>query len=345
MRRINLYPLCLLLLAACEPASVDAPATTDDTPGDVLRVASISLQGETATRSIITGIETDPVNGGSNTDGKISRLGMYAVCADGTEYKPMNGRNTAVYVKSSDKWQPDASLTGDENLRLSATEVYVYAWHPSTLSPSYASGSFHVSGIDIKTTDSFDATAQTDYLYAAGNTDGATDGKTAVTSQQNPGLKFRMKHALAKLTFRIKKDDTTSETLTLKQLILKGSGNSFLTGSGTNRRMALANGVLSGLVATEKLTYSGTLELDASGQDVIILVAPVTGVQRLGLELTVDFPDVARKFQTKALSVATTWESGKNYVYNVNVNKMSASISEVPAVYDWTEETNDIPIQ
>lgn len=353
MRRISLYSLYLFLFlsASCEQATIPETTPDDNDPTvEVLRITSVSLKGNTSVRSIITGTETDPVSG-TNTNGKISRLGMYAVCTDGTEYQPANGKNTATYVNAATgKWQPAANLTGDESLRLCSTPVYIHAWHPASLLPSYSNGNFYVTGIGLLTADDFQATGQTDYLYAAGSSgNGGTAGtKTAVTSQNNPGLSFTMKHALAKLTFKMKKDLSidASETLTLKQIVLKSYGNNFLTGSGSNRRMSLQDGVLSGLVATEKLTYTGDLVLNHTTQDVVALVAPIKDMQRFSFELTVSSANgETRKYQTKALNVSTTWEAGKNYAYTIKADKMSAILEGLPEVTDWTDEKNDIPIQ
>lgn len=336
MQRFLISNLCLslFLLASCEQAEVSTNTPDDDS---ILRIASVDLNGGPHTRTIITGTESN---------GKISRLGIYAIYADGSEYKPSYGRNTATYVNTSGKWKPDASLAGDETLRLSTGAVYVYAWHPYTLQPSYNNGSFYIGGIELLTEDDFSATGQTDYLYAAGSD--ASGNKTAVTSQNNPGLCFTLKHALTKLTFSMKKDESIedAETLTLTQLVLKSYDNNFLTGSGVNRRMDLADGTLNGLVATEKLTYKGSLTLTHDYQNITALVAPITGMQRFSFELTVTTGSgESRKYQTKALNVSTTWEAGKNYVYKLKADKMSAVLEGPAEVYDWVDEKNDIPIQ
>ena len=344
MQRFLIPNLCLslFLLASCEQAEVSTNTPED---GSVFQVASVDLNGGTHTRTIITGIESDP-GSGLNANGKISRLGMYAIYANGSEYKPSYGRNTATYVNTSGKWKPDASLAGDETLRLPTGAVYVYAWHPYSLQPSYNNGSFYIGGVELCTEDDFKATAQTDYLYAAGCNAGGN--KVTVTSQNNPGLRFTLKHALTKLTFSMKKDASieSTETLTLTQLVLKSYGNNFLTGSGVNRRMSLADGTLSGLVATEKLTYEGSLALTFGYQDITALVAPITGMQRFSFELTVTTGGgEIRKYQTQALNVSTTWEAGKNYVYKLKVDKMSAVLEGPAKVYEWTDEKNDIHIQ
>ena len=338
MRQFLLYGLCLLFFTSCDRETI----VTQTNESDVFRIASVNL-GNTATRNIITGIGSGTPSGDAS---KISSLGIYAACTDGSEYKPVNGRNTATYVYQNNKWLTNPDLTGDESLRLSQQQVYIYGWHPSALLPKYENGNPYITGIEIVEKDDFKATAQTDYLYATGYVSG--DARTAVTSQNNPGLKFNMDHALAKLTFKMKKDVSIAvdEALTLKQLTIKSPENKFLTGSGSNRRMNLTDGILSGLIATEKLIYTGELTLDHSGADVIALVAPIKDMQRFGFELSVELASgETRQYQTKTLNVSTTWLAGKNYVYKIKVDKMSATLDGPVEVYDWTDEKNEIPIQ
>lgn len=357
-RKFSIYPgLCLplfalcLFFASCQQSHLPSAATGAD--DSLLDVASVELAGDAATRALIDGTETH-VDGSAGTSGKISAIGLYAVCADGAEYLPAYGRNTATFYKQvSGKWQHAAGVSGDGSLRLSASPaVNVYAWHPCTLQPTYENGAYiYISGIEILANDDFTAGSQTDYLYACGSETSGGTTKVSVTSQHNPGLYFTLKHALAKLTFRVKTTSAIQNgALTLTKVVLKSPDNDILTGSGSaNRRMSLIDGVLNGLAETEKLTYTGTLALSQSGEDVVALVAPAS-VKRFNFEFwvkpTADTDDSnLRKCQTKTLSSAVSWLAGKNYVYTVLVDGMSASLEGVPAVYEWTEEINDIPIQ
>lgn len=347
-----LQMLFLLSFASCDQGGDNLPEETV-TPADrIPRVASVSMPtNRTTTRTIITGTEETPADGAAGSADKLSGIGVYAVRADGTEYKPTHGSNTAAYQKETTGWLNASRLDATNLFLPTAYSVNLYAWHPAGLPTGYVtSGNFYVSNIEIRQTDNFSATQQTDYLYAAGCLKEETT-VAAVKATDNPGLYFKMQHAMAKLVFTVKKDVTNTETLKLQQFKLKTSdAKGFRTGEGSNRRMNLTTGAFNNLLPSSELTYTESIpqEVTSTGVKVIALVAPVNSLGTVSFELSMEVGGKdTRLYRTKALSNATTWEQGKVYSYTLKIEKMSADIvgDKEAEVKDWTTETDEIPIQ
>lgn len=346
-QRFLLQILSLLFITSCEQGDSPADIHTMNAP----RIASVSLpEKNTISRSIINGTESVPTDGISPNADKLSSIGVYAVCTDGTEYKPDHGSNRAIYRKEGNDWL-NPSREDATNLFLPSTQtVNVYAYHPFSLSTGYAAGNFFAYNIEIRSTDDFNATQQADYLYAAGCRKDETV-VAAINSTDNPGLHFNMQHAMAKLVFTVKKDATNTETLKLKEFKMKTSDSKgFRAGEGSNRRMNLETGAFSNLLPSSTLTFTaGTpVEVTTGGATVTALVAPVNALQLISFELTMEVGGKdTRVYRTKPLSNATTWSQGKMYHYSLKIEKMSAEVvgDKEVEVFDWTTETDEIPIQ
>lgn len=339
--------LGLFLLVSC--GQEDSPAGQQPVEtGNVPRIASVSLPGNVATRSIITATENLPDDGISVNPDKLSRVGLYAVCEDGTEYKPSHGSNTGVYQKTAAGWVNPSSTDAASLILPNTYTVNIYAWHPYTLAPYYANGNFYISNVSVRSSDNFTAAQQTDCLYATGCLENGT--AASVNTANNPKLHFKMKHAMAKLEFTVKKDASNTENLLLKEFVLKTSdAKGFRVGEGTNRRMNLATGAFSNLLPTSTLTYttSPPEEVTTTGVTVTALVVPVEELQLISFELTMDVGSDTRIYRTKTLTDAATWLHGKLYKYTLKIDKMSADIvgDKEVEVYDWLEEKSEIPIQ
>lgn len=349
MQRIIIYIFFLFFLTSCEQDGSPVEPTPDALSA-VPHITSVSLPGEGTTRSIITGTEDFQENGASSgTSDKLSSIGLYAVYADQSEYKPTHGSNTAIYRKSADGWF-NPSREDATNLFLpSDKSVNIYAWHPSELSPDYEGGKFHISNIRILAENDFSATNQTDYLYAYGYTGDNPLSKANVNSANNPSLKFKMQHALAKLTFTIKIKADNTESLKLKEFVMKTSdAQGFRVGEGVSRHMSFIDGEFVNLLPTSTLTYkdANLPAVTVSGVMVTALVAPVTALRLVSFEMTMDVGGTdIRTYRTTALSSASTWVKGKEYKYTLIIDKMAARIEGDAKVYDWGTEETDIPIQ
>ena len=347
MRTISFQMLSLLFLTSCEQGN--APMDTPALPTDVPCITSVSLPGaSTATRTIITGIENAPEGGAAGSADKLSGIGICAIGTDGTEYRPVRGTNTAVYQKKRDGWF-NPSRKEATNLFLPSGDklVYIYAWHPSGLTPDFEAGNNYLTDIKILAEDDFKATNQTDYLYAYGYTDESTKDIVGVNSTNNSPLKFCMQHALAKLTFTVKKGDK-DESLHLTEFMMNTSDASgFRTGDGSTRRMSFENGEFANLLSASTLTYkdADSPEVTTAGITVTALVAPVTDLRQISFKMTMTVGDSdTRIYRTRTLAT-TTWVKGKEYKYTLVAYKLSAEIEGDAEVNDWTTEVSDIPIQ
>ncbi|MCD8184065.1 MAG: fimbrillin family protein [Bacteroides sp.] len=333
-RRSLLLFLSLPLLTACG----DDAVPSDSRYSDVLRVLSVGT-GETVSRSVVTNTELAAVG---------AQIGVYAVNSDGTQYEPLfGGGNTAVYEYTGSVW--NVSATEDSKLlRLpSATgaTVSTYAYYLSTLVPEYkTSGGSSVSGVEILTKDDFEASAQTDYLYS----DVVADVNAATA-----GVKFTMRHALAKLTFRVYKTASLTETMKLTALQLIDNSNNLQ--GGTGKSMRLKDGQLQGLTGQSSITLTAT---DAQKREILqkasgaagdtntatayCLVAPAPNVEYLSVQLTTATGDAGTEqtFLTSRTYMKTDqWSAGQHLIVTLLLDGMKATISSIK-VYQWEDYTD-----
>lgn len=327
--------LAILLpaLAACNDASVPLPSSGVDS--DVLRINSVNMEG-VKTRSIVENASTNGF-----------QIGVYALNEDDTEYIPAKGgSNTGVYQYDGTKsvWNAVAS-DGSKLLRLPSTgNCKVYAYYPSTLTPVYQSaGGTYLTGVTVLSQDDFTATAQTDYLYP----------QASVTANATTrDVSFILKHALAKLTFKVYKLPVISETVKLSRLQIITNSNSLQTGSG--KSMVPATGRLQGLVGTNNITLAAStgqepevMEKSADNSPTaspFCLVAPAPNVEYLSFQLTVLTGGNEQTYLTQQFKMTTNWVAGGHFVFTLVLNGMNAVISGMK-LYDWEgyTETN-IPI-
>jgi len=331
MKRFYYLFLWLPFLTSCGDDAVVPPPVMPDS--DVLRVLSVDM-AEAATRSIVT---TDRLK----TDG--TQIGVYAVNPDQTEYQPLRGgSNTAVYEYQSGNWNV-AAATDDKLLRLPSTgTVNVLAFYPATLTPAYSRSGSSVSGIKILSEDDFEASNQTDYLYA--------EAVTGI-NVANPGATFTLKHALAKLTFKVHKIDTWISDVKLTALKII-SENSLQVGAG--KSMRLGSGTLQGLNGTSTFTLTATERQiqeihtkDAAPPvapaTAYCLLAPAPSVEYLSFQLTIiegGENGQVRTFQTKKINMKEhRWTAGKHLIINIMLSGMNASLTDIQ-VYDWEDYTD-----
>lgn len=334
------------VLAACSDNNIQLPL--DNREQDVLRVLSVGT-GTPDTRSIMT---TDSLN----IAGK--RIGVYMLAEDGTEYVPVRGgSNTSVYEYDGTNWNCTAA---DENhlLRLPfATEetVKATAFYPAVLIPHYSTSGNYVSGIHILASDDFAATKQTDYLYAAYVTGLNTMNRSAA---------FTMKHALAKLTFKVYRTSVLDETkLVSLQIMDAGGGSNLQAGSG--KSMILETGLLQGLVGQSVIILVAANDsqkqninlAEGSGETATAscLVAPAPGIEYLSFQLTTSqgTADSEQNFLTSSIKMVSAspvsneylrWKAGSHYVFTIVLDGMKAGVSDIQ-VCKWESDTDTfIPI-
>lgn len=315
-----------LLLGACEGNGL--PDVSQ--PGEVLQLQSVDMTGDpaVATRAAVTSVET---------------ISVYATNPDHTEY----GSNPlSKYTLSGGSWSSDnAPLIAQEN-----GEAYLYACYPVASSVSNRTDGNHRVAASVNVTAGsrdFKATDQADYLYASP----VKGGKNTVTvssvdyTQVTPKLRtvsFSMCHALAKVSFKVKKSTAATETLLLKSVEILSATNRLQTGVGT---MDLSTGVLNGLVSVSSLTLTDAtgvaLTTTLTNPNVTCLIAPMTeseSVLSFRLTVRVGGETADRTFETKVVN-AVQWTAGNHYVYTITVDKMKAGLNGIQ-IDDWKSDAN-----
>ena len=319
---ITAFPFfsCLLLLCACS-APEEEVASDGWKP---LRVASITVDASATPRSIIEEVGTEP--------GRLSGIGVYALYADNTEYKPAHGSNTGIYMYDGSQWAA-AATQQNAVLRLptgtEAPQMKASAWHPSGLAPVYMpSGGSHVTGVTVPSVMTFDAADQEDYLYAA-----------PVKVTAGTAVSFAMNHAQLKLTCKVYKSASLTEEIHLTGVTVTERNNNWLTGQGS---MRLADGVFTGLTNTSKLVLKAaegdrtkTVPADRENPvSVHCLVAP-TSVSSFRFELEAESSAQKYSFQSSYVTPSKTeGAKGDHIIVTIKLDGMDARVTGI-GVYKW----------
>ena len=314
MNKNKLYLLAslLLLTAAC---GEDEALTTDNMPEEALRLQSVTVPDGNDTRASALGAA------------QLTEVGVYATNnADAA----LGSNAQSVYTYKSGNW----TATNPPSINSSIeTPDKLYAFYPSDLVVTNGGSGGHTVPVKV-VPDNFTASAQTDYLYS-GTPVTAYDGKRSVA--------FELKHALAKVSFRINK--AVEEQLLLKKVEILSATGRLQTGS--NATMNLTTGVLEGLAVTSSLELTGATPLDLPSQaqtpNISSLVAPMKGTeQKLSFRLTVQVGDEteARVFETSVVSGdGVQWLAGHHYTYARQVNKIGGSLLGVK-IDKWKNDAN-----
>ena len=341
MKRNNLLILyaCSALLA-CGACGEGEPLPREVLPvSDALRIVSVrtgdlqsaglfGLGGNTLTRSVTTTVETDG-----------NSIAIYAIRqSDQSEYLPLDGINPATYSYSSSSalWRVSDPA---RQLRLPKSgSLNVYAWHPSDdrLVPVYqGGGKSYLSGINVLSSDDFSATNQADYLYPA---------SPATVSVTSPAA-FTLKHALAKLTFKVYKLSSLTDEMILTGIQVRDYSTTLQT--GTDKGMLLKDGTFQGLNGVSTLTLTATEAQKAAilqqgeetGEKVtaspFCLVAPAPGVEYLSFQLTTLTGGQEQTFLTQQTDFSVRrWKAGEHHVITIVLDGMKATITGIQ-VYQW----------
>lgn len=316
MRTYPLRPLLFLLLAtACSENASFLPDTEKD--GEVLQLLSVQVEeGETA-RALV------------NTD-NLDNLRLYATSTAGAAYTGNNGKPYGDYTKTADGWK----TTGSAQIKINS-DAYVYAVYPggSTISQS-GSDAPHAS-VNVLTEDSFTPNLQTDYLYSS--------TRQTVRSANHKVSFTHMKHALAKVSFKVTK--LGNENMTLTKLEIREKNNKLLAGNGT---MNITDGTLAGGlggVSTLTLTGTTTLAETLTAPNITCLTAPASNMNALTFRLTITSGTETRTLETDVLGTAQKWEKGTHYVYSISVGKGQIEFKNM-RIYDWLDDaTTTVGIQ
>lgn len=352
----------LLIGNACTEASIsiggEGAGGSDPTEQGVpLNVKNLGLSVEVESRSIVTG---GPVSGAANPNPLIevglcvtkrSNSGVVGLYAGGRN-KLLYTYNTAA---SPAAWEPSA---GEEPLMLYSDIGTVYGFWPAEKSVSLSGNPkvpvmssvrvldkqkfyFHDGGnpVDIPADVQWD-TDQDDFLYGVA---------PQPVDRWAPEVSLSLRHALAKVSFRILEANTGMELVGcgVSKVVLKSSGG---FKKSTSAKLNLSTGELSGTVtAVDQLSFTadgdiraiGTHVSDAAGVAVQAfgLVIPVEDVPAT-LELTLDDGRIFTMAPAADGSTPSTftadWEKGNNYIYDIRMLPQGIEIADIQ-VAGWED--------
>lgn len=302
-----------LLLGACEENGLpDVPQPEEG----ALQLQSVDMAGDSA-----------------STRASVTSVAAVSVYATKTTHAVYGSNPLSKYELSGGSWSSDnAPLITVDN----GGDAYLYACYPVASSVSNRTDGNHTVAVSVNATTGtrdFKATAQDDYLYATPVT-GITPSKRTVN--------FSMYHALAKVSFKVKKSTAATEALQLKSIELLSATSRLQTGAGT---MNLRTGVLNGLASVSSLLLTDatgvTLATTLTNPNVTCLVAPMTASESIlsfRLTVRVSGETTDRTFETKVVN-AVQWVAGNHYVYAITVDKMKAGINGMQ-IDAWKSDAN-----
>ena len=301
----KMYLFCGALVALLSSCSTEQ-AVNDNSAGlSPLNVAvNIGDKVSVSTRSAVANFTAENI----------------AVYVAGAGYSPIevsNGKATTIIgVGTIDSLLPIIKI---------GELVHVYGFYPSVAVVNPVATS--TIPATVYAAQSFSATEQTDYMYATEDAD---------VSNAEPGVVLTFHHALAKLSFVVKKTATYAGTGTLTQIKLSSTpANTFLNATGT---MAISSGTFVALTGTTDLTLAGSAainEIDGTAVNAFALVAPLSTFPT-SIVLTMIIDD--QIYTSTIASTATSWDAGKDYTYTVTVSGKTLVVSAVN-ITDWDPTT------
>lgn len=197
----------------------------------------------------------------------------------------------------------------------------------SITEPGVAYGYYPYSG---KVTDGtavpVEIASQTDYLYA----------RRATVNQDNPVAEIGMKHALALVSVRIRKNDYQHEGKLTKVEVLD------VQHSGT---MNIATGKVTGSGSPATYSVEPNLHLDDSELEKtkMIMLPAVVGAASGNMRFQITVDD---KIYVWDIPKSHIWEAGKEYTYTLNLGKVPEEHPDLELDVDyWTNYGKDDNIQ
>ena len=225
------------------------------------------------------------------------------VYATNTAHKAYGDNPLMTFSLKEGVWTPDKQTI----MNSTSGDALLYAYYPPAAIQASGDGE-HTTAVNLPSSlTDFLATGQADYLYGVG-TDTGTAPVTATLSSRT--VSFKMKHALAKVSFHIVKSASATEALKLIQVDVLSGTNRLRTGIGT---MNLKSGLLNSLsdISTLTLAQASGVELklkeNQKGPNVTCLVAPMAKeetVLSFRLKVCVDGEAAAKAhtFETQSLT-------------------------------------------
>lgn len=318
INKIGVLLLMGLVSAACENSLPDVPDAADAS----LHLASVQLAEDKAPDTPDT----------PNTRTALTSVSEISVYATKTTHEAYGSNSLSRYALAGGNWSSDnAPVINTDN----GGNALLYACYPVVSSVTNRGDVNHSVAVTVNVTDAakdFTASGQTDYMYATPQT--ATPAARTVS--------FTMNHALAKVSFKVKKSTSVKETLSLKEVEILSATNRLQTGTGN---MNLTTGNLTALASGSSLVLKNTtgisLPTSLSQPNVTCLLAPMTAIESvLSFRLTVRVGGETsdRTFETKTVK-EVQWQAGKHYVYVITVDKMKAGLNGAQ-IEGWQSDAN-----
>lgn len=305
------------LLVTCMGCTGNLPENN----GNALQLSAVSVD------------EGSISKGGTGTVTSIDNVCVYVAKDD---YKPYDETvPSLVFTNKAGNWTSDKAVIMQDGVT-----AKVYGAFPADAGITNDNGNLKVDVEVLKGGDNtldFLGTQQSDYLYSA----------EVPATYSARTISLTMKHAMAKVSFRIVKGADVSETLLLKQVKILSNTNLLQAGSGYMLlNITTGAATLNGLASTSQITMdnsAGTeLKTSQSSPNVTCLVAPMsTSESVLSFSITVakEGDTLERTFTTSSISPAVKWEAGYHYVYQITVNKMSGDVDGV-LIEDWQNDAS-----
>lgn len=252
--------------------------------------------------------------------------------------------------------------SGTTPIYLSANQASVYGYYP-TLEPGGTVPTFIIPNTENKTipvtikggdattnAGTFNASDQTDYMYAFGTTTLATTPAVATVDKDNAMASLTFMHALTEVSLTISKKVDFGGVGSLTNIELSTSSETYKFSAGTGSLNLSDGNLTTSSVDNLYFASSGGVAINEYGASsptttATLLLAPATigagGTPSVTLKLTID-----GQVYEGLIPVTTIaqWEAGKNYTYTVTVGGGELSITSV-AIAAWdpiTGETIDV---
>lgn len=314
MNRTILFKI--FLLVACIGCTGNLPENDDN----ALQLSSVS-------------VDEGGISKGTGTVTSIDKVCVYVATED---YQPYDANiPSLVFTNESGNWTSDKAVIMKDGVK-----AKVYGAFPADAGITNDNGNLKVNVEVLKGGDNtldFLGSQQSDYLYSA----------EVPASYSARTISLTMKHAMAKVSFRIVKGADVTETLLLKQVKILSNTNLLQAGSGYMLlNVVTGAATLNGLASTSQITMdnsAGTeLKTAQPSPNVTCLVAPMsTSESVLSFSITVakEGDTLERTFTTSSISPAVKWEAGFHYTYRITVNKMSGDVDGV-LIEDWQNDAS-----
>ena len=201
---------------------------------------------------------------------------------------------TGMYV-GDNQWNIDPELF------LTEQKAVIYAYYP------YSSSNQAPATVNVNIMPNYHKTikGQIDYLYGQGEADAAY-----------PEANITFNHALARVTFLIKKEETDAGKGILSKIILRNtSNNTVIATSGT---MDIRTGEITPKTNEDAaITLTGDYELNSNKEEKIDFLVIPAQISDNTVELALTVDDGIYIITLPA----TVWEKGQQYTYPVTISR------------------------